>query len=81
MIFEEISHMSESHILYLFEAKLLVECKGVPARCSVTQVGGGGLQPGGLKKFYFYNDMYLFLTRIARHRDFRDVCFDFECGS
>ena len=33
---------------------------------------------GWLKKFYFYNDMYLFLTRFARRRNFRDVSFDFE---
>ena len=31
-----------------------------------------------VKKFYFYNDIYLFLTRIARRRNFRDVSFDFE---
>ena len=32
---------------------------------------------GGLKIFYFYNDMYLFLTCIARHCNFC-VSFDFE---
>jgi hypothetical protein len=38
----------------------------------------GGFQPGGLKKFYFYNEIKLFLAHLTRHHDFRDVCFDFE---
>ena len=43
-----------------------IMCKGDPVRCSV----------GSSKKFYFYNDIYLFLTRIATSATFPS--FDFE---
>ena len=33
---------------------------------------GGGSQPGGLKFFYFYNNIYLFLTHVARCCNFRN---------
>ena len=30
------------------------------------------------KKYFFYTNIYLFLTHIARCCNFRDVSFDFE---
>ena len=51
--------------------------KGDPGCCSVTR-GRGGVQPRGLKKNYFYNNIYLFLTHVPRWCNFCNVSFNFD---
>ena len=52
--------------------------KGDLGCCSMTRGRRGGVQPGGLKKIYFYNNIYLFLTHAARCCNFCNVSFNFD---